>query len=162
MAKSVFYSFHYERDVMRVHQVRNIGAIQGQPLLEPQDWESVKYRGDQAIKNWIARQMSGKDAIVVLIGSQTSTREWVKYEIGYAWNNHLPLVGVHIHGLSDPRTGVDIKGADPFWQMRDAQLGLLGQYLNTFDATGRDGSETYRNLEANLEYYVTNAIPGRG
>lgn len=147
---------------MRVQQVRNLGAIQGQPLLEPQDWESVKRRGAQAIKNWIARQMAEKEAVVVLIGAKTSTRDWVKYEIGYAWDNHLPLVGIHIHGLADPRNGIDTRGADPFWQMRDSHLGVLGQYLNTFDPTGRDGSGTYRNLEANLAYYVAQAIPGRG
>ena len=162
MAKSVFYSFHYDRDVMRVQQVRNIWAIQGQPLLEPQDWESVKGRGKQAIKDWIADKMSGVDAVVVLIGAQTSTRDWVKYEIAYAWNNHLPLVGVHIHGLADPRTGTDYKGQDPFWEMRDDKLGVMGQYLNTFDPTGANGSETFRNLERYMGYYVEQARPGQG
>lgn len=36
MAKSVFYSFHYERDVNRVQLVRNINALEGQPLLNSQ------------------------------------------------------------------------------------------------------------------------------
>lgn len=34
--KTVFYSFHYERDVHRVQLVRQIGALEGQPLLGAQ------------------------------------------------------------------------------------------------------------------------------
>jgi hypothetical protein len=48
MAKSVFYSFHYERDVHRVQLVRNIQALEGQPLLNSQDWEQVRRRGEAA------------------------------------------------------------------------------------------------------------------
>ena len=81
MAKTVFYSFHYDRDVHRVQLVRNVDALQGQPLLNSQDWESVQSRGRQAIENWIDDQMKYKRAVVVLIGQQTAGRPWVKYEI---------------------------------------------------------------------------------
>ena len=42
MAKSVFYSFHYKRDVYRVQLVRNINALEGQPVLNAQDWEEIR------------------------------------------------------------------------------------------------------------------------
>ena len=29
MKRQVFYSFHYDNDAMRVQQVRNIGALEG-------------------------------------------------------------------------------------------------------------------------------------
>lgn len=32
MVKSVFYSFHYHRDVHRVQLVRKINALEGQPV----------------------------------------------------------------------------------------------------------------------------------
>ncbi len=54
---SVFYSFHYDRDSWRVQQVMNMGVIDGSPLLNHQEWETVKRGGGQAIKNWIDRQM---------------------------------------------------------------------------------------------------------
>ena len=79
--KKVFYSFHYERDVHRVQLIRNIGALEGQPLLSAQDWETVKGRGDQAVINWIDEQMRYKRAVVVLIGQETADRPWVIYEI---------------------------------------------------------------------------------
>ncbi|MFD9208705.1 TIR domain-containing protein [Streptomyces sioyaensis] len=74
MAKSVFYSFHYERDVHRVQLVRNINALEGQPLLNAQKWEEVRRSGDQAIKNWIHAQMAYKKAVIVLVSRSTANR----------------------------------------------------------------------------------------
>ena len=50
MAKSVFYSFHYDRDAWRVQQIIQMGALEGQPILNAQQWEEVKRKGDAAIK----------------------------------------------------------------------------------------------------------------
>lgn len=50
MAKSVFYSFHYDNDAWRVQQIINMGALDGQTILNSQDWETVKRQGDAAIK----------------------------------------------------------------------------------------------------------------
>ena len=50
MAKSVFYSFHYDRDAWRVQQIIQMGALEGQPILKAQEWEEVKRKGDAAIK----------------------------------------------------------------------------------------------------------------
>ena len=74
MAKSVFYSFHYDRDVHRVQLVRNIDALEGQPVLNAQDWEAVRRQGDQAIEKWIDEQMKYKKAVIVLIGAETANR----------------------------------------------------------------------------------------
>ncbi len=54
MAKSVFYSFHYNRDAWRVQQIIQMGALEGQRILNAQQWEEVKRKGDAAIKKWIA------------------------------------------------------------------------------------------------------------
>jgi hypothetical protein len=65
---AVFYSFHYARDAWRVQQITNMGAVEGQPILNAQQWEEVKRQGEKAIQNWIARQMKYKSAVVVLVG----------------------------------------------------------------------------------------------
>ena len=83
---AVFYSFHYSRDAWRVQQVVNMGALEGQPILNSQEWESIKRQGDRAIEKWIADKMKHKEA-VVLVGSETASRRWVKYEITKAWND---------------------------------------------------------------------------
>lgn len=97
--KTVFYSFHYERDVHRVQLVRQIGALEGQPLLGAQQWEAVRRQGEQAIKDWIDKQMAYKRAVVVLIGQETASRPWVLYEIEKAWRDKKPLVGVTSRGV---------------------------------------------------------------
>ena len=60
----VFYSFHYERDVHRVQLIRNMGTVEGQKLLNAQEWEAVRAKGDEAIRNWIDEQMKWKSAVV--------------------------------------------------------------------------------------------------
>lgn len=149
MAKSVFFSFHYDRDVHRVQLVRNINALEGQPLLNAQDWEQVRRRGDAAIQRWIADQMAYKKAIIVLVGQQTASRPWVTYEIEKAWADKKPLLGIRIHGLSSMGS-VDSPGPDPFAKV----AGLYG--IPLFDPTvkdlyGRiDSKATYKNLTENL------------
>ena len=68
--RTVFYSFHYQEDAWRVQQIRQINALEGQPILNSQDWEAVKRQGDQAIMNWIDQQMAYKRAVVVLVGGR--------------------------------------------------------------------------------------------
>ena len=40
--RQVFYSFHFDNDVFRVQQIRNIGAIEGNTPVSPNEWETVK------------------------------------------------------------------------------------------------------------------------
>lgn len=154
--RTVFYSFHYDRDVLRVQLVRNIGAIDGSPALGSQEWETVRRDSQEAVVNWIDEQMAYKRAVVVLIGQETASRPWVKYEIQKAWDSNKPLVGVYIHGLSSMRL-TDTKGANPF----DAVAGVTG--VPVFDPTkhdylGRvDTKATYANLAANLPTWVDQA-----
>lgn len=150
MAKTVFYSFHYERDVNRVQLVRNLNALEGQPLLNAQEWETVRRGGATSIVKWIDDQMSYKRAVVVLIGQETASRPWVKYEIEKAWAAKKPLLGVRIHGLSS--FGVaDRAGANPF----DVADGPTG--VPIFDPTVSDWrgvidtKATYNALAQNLE-----------
>ncbi|GAB3924385.1 hypothetical protein GCM10011575_03380 [Microlunatus endophyticus] len=150
MAKSVYYSFHYERDVHRVQLVRNINALEGQPILNSQEWERVRRGGDAAIKKWIHDEMAYKKAVIVLIGRQTASRPWVIYEIEKAWADKKPLLGIRIHGLSSLGT-VDTAGADPF--AKAAGVGRVPIFdPTTQDWSGKiDSKATYNKLLANLE-----------
>ncbi|WP_406237536.1 TIR domain-containing protein [Nocardia sp. NBC_01009] len=156
MAKTVFYSFHYQRDVHRVQLVRNIGALEGQPLLGAQKWEEVKAKGNAAIEAWIDEQMKYKKAVIVLIGQETASRPWVQYEIKRAWDLKRPLLGVHIYGLSSMGS-VDRKGADPF-----LKAGISG--VPVFDPTVRnlngniDSQATYKVLERDLEGWSNQGV----
>lgn len=151
---AVFYSFHYGRDVNRVQLIRNMGKLDGQRLLNAQEWEAVRARGSSAITNWIDDQMKFKTAVIVLIGQETAYRPWVKYEIEKAWKAKRPLLGIRIHGLSSMGT-VDRAGPDPFTQIPGREGTNPG--LPIFDPTvtdyyGKiDSQATYRKLASYLQ-----------
>lgn len=157
MAKSVFFSFHYDRDAWRVQQVINMGKLDGQPLLSAQKWEEVKRRGEQAIKNWIAEQMKYKSAVVVLVGAQTAQRPWVKYEIAYAWDNYRPLVGVRINGLADHDGHTDAQGANPFAAVSLNGGGTVGDYVPLYTPNGSTSQQVYASINTNLSTWVDHA-----
>ena len=115
MAKrQIFYSFHFDNDVFRVQMVRQMGVIEGNEPVSKNTWETVKGNGNAAIEKWIDDNMKGKSCVVVLIGTDTSKRPWVDYEIKKAWKDGKGLVGVHIHNLSSMNAGKCTKGKNPF------------------------------------------------
>jgi hypothetical protein len=101
-------------------------------------------RGDLAINNWIDNQMRYKRVVVVLIGQETATRPWVKYEIQKAWNDRKPMLGVQIHGLSSMGK-VDQAGPNPF-----EAAGLRYARIPVFNPTRHDSQATYTALRINL------------
>lgn len=149
MAKTVFYSFYYDRDVHRVQLVRNINALEGQPLLNSQDWESVRRGGDAAIEKWISEQMAYKKAVIVLVGQETAGRKWVTYEINKAWSDKKPLLGVRIHGLSSMGS-VDRPGQSPFSD--SSGIPVFDPTVTTWDGK-IDSKATYNKLADNLEWW---------
>lgn len=56
----VFYSFHFDNDVMRVQQIRNIGAIEGNSAVNANEWEQLKRSGKTAVQNWIDNNLKYK------------------------------------------------------------------------------------------------------
>jgi hypothetical protein len=114
MAKKCFLSFHYKADSWRVSQVKQIGAIDEQPLLDSNKWEEIKKKGDDAIEKWIADNMKGKNCLVVLVGEKTASRRWVKHEIKKAWKDGLGVLAIHVHNLKDADGKQSSKGSDPF------------------------------------------------
>ncbi|MDO5722142.1 MAG: TIR domain-containing protein [Actinomycetaceae bacterium] len=153
---AVFYSFHYKQDVHRVQLIKNMGIVDGQRLLNSQEWESVRARGPSAIASWIDEHMKYKSAVVVLIGRHTASRPWVLYEIEKAWQAKKPLLGIRIHGLSS-LGHTDSAGADPFTQISGHEG--INPGVPIFDPTviawngSIDSQATYRNLAANLRFW---------
>lgn len=116
MARNVFFSFHYARDAWRVSIVRNsaaIGNYDKSPFYDKAEWEQIKRSGDQAIKNWIDRQLDGTSVTVVLIGLETHARPWVKYEIQKSIELGKGLLGVHISGIKNKDGTTDNLGPNP-------------------------------------------------
>jgi hypothetical protein len=162
MARRVFFSFYYKDDSSRIQQVINMGAVEGQRVLTGQKWEEVKKGGDAAVKKWIDDQMSGKSCAVILVGTRTSTRPWVEYEIKKAWKDKLGVVGVHIHGLRDLNTqSTSAKGASPFDGLNLSGT-PFGNIVTMYDPPGRDSKAVYGSINDNLAKLVEEAIKIRG
>ncbi len=153
MKRKVFYSFHFDNDVMRVQQIRNMGLLEGDEPVSPNTWEQIK-RTEQGVKNWINQNLNGKSCLVVLIGSQTASRPLVKYEIQRAWQEGKAIVGVHIHRLKCPRNGYGTKGTNPFDQFnftRGDQVIKPLVYEPSFN-------DAYNDIKNNLATWIENAI----
>lgn len=148
MAKTVFYSFHYERDVSRVELVRNVNALEGQPLLTSQEWEQVRKKGTDAVQRWIDAEMAYKKAVIVLIGQETADRPWVRYEIAKAWAIRKPLLGIRIHGLSSFGT-TDQAGRDFF--PAPYRIPIFDPTVKDIWFSSIDSKATYNRLTLNLE-----------
>ncbi|PTB17771.1 molecular chaperone Tir [Trinickia symbiotica] len=152
--RNVFFSFHFDNDVMRVQQVRNMGVIEGNSPVSPNTWEEVKRKGDASIEKWIDDNMKGKSCVVVLIGSETSKRPWVKYEIQKAWKDGKGVVGIHIHNLKCPNTGTCTIGADPLAMFTFK----VGDKIVTPKTYNPKSSDAYNDIADNLDKWVEEAI----
>jgi hypothetical protein len=157
MARKVFNTFHYKPDVQRVSQVRQMGAIEGQPILSSNDWEAVKRGGNAAIERWISEQMSGKSCSVVLIGTSTAGRKWVDYEIKKAWNDKKGLVGVYIHGLKNLAGQQATKGPNPFATFTVGPT-KLSSIVKAYDPPYTNSTSVYDYIKSNLADWVEEAI----
>ena len=156
--RQIYFSFHYNNDVFRVQQIRNIGALEENKPVSPNDWEAVKKGGDKAIEKWIDDTMKYRSCVVVLVGEETHKRPWVKYEIQKAWNDKKGLVGIYIHNLKDPRTGKCTKGTNPFDQFTFNNGAKLSSTVSCYNP---DVTDAYNDIKNNIEKWVEKAIKDR-
>lgn len=157
MARKIFLSFNYKLDNWRVQTVKGIGAIEEQPLLAANAWEEVEKGGDTAIKKWIDDQMKGKSCLVVLIGSATAGRKWVKYEIEKAFNDGKGVLGIHIHNLKDKDQNQTTKGANPFTTFKVGEESLT-KYALCYDPPFTTSTYVYDHIKENIEDWIEKAI----
>lgn len=154
----VFFSFHYADDVMRVQQIRNIGALEGNEPVSPNDWEQVKRGGDSSIKRWIDENLKYKRCVIVLVGAETANRPWVRYEIEKAWNDGKAIFGIHIHNLRCPRNGTTVKGKNPFDIFTFEDGRKLSSVVSCYDPGAYD---TYNEIARNMTFWLNSAIAQR-
>ncbi|WP_183573715.1 TIR domain-containing protein [Mucilaginibacter sp. X5P1] len=151
--KLIFYSFHFDNDVMRVQQIRNIGVIEGNEPVKPNEWETLQRSGDAAIEKWIRDNIKNKDCVIVLVGADTASRKFVKYEIKQAWEQGKGLLGIYIHNINCPRNGKCSKGKNPFEQFTVGTK-KLSEIVKCYDP----GPDAYNNISENIADLIDDAI----
>lgn len=104
MARRVFFSFKYKDDVSRAMVVRNSWVTQDRKavgFVDKAEFEKIKKKGDQAIRDWIDGQLEGTSVTVVLVGARTCSSRWVKYEIDQSIERGNGLLGIDISKIKD-------------------------------------------------------------
>ncbi len=164
MARKVFFSFHFANDFSRTQQVRNMNLLEGNPTVTANKWETIKQSGEAAIKKWIDDNMSGKSCVVVLVGSNTSDRKWVKYEIQKAWEAKKGVLAIHINKLKDLSGNTSTKGSNPFDKVTIVEDGknlTIGSAGCIKTPSGTDSKETYATIASNIDDWIEEAIKNR-
>lgn len=150
MARRVFFSFHYENDVWRANIVRNswITKLDRETagFVDAAAFEEVKKGGDAAIKRWIDSQLSGTSVTAVLIGADTSNRDYIKYELEQSWKKGNGILAIYIHQLKDNDGNSSGKGDTtfgPIFTNNTDDKKYFYERFTTYDWINDDG---YNNL----------------
>lgn len=149
MARRAFFSFHYKNDVWRANQVRNSWVTQGKEaagFIDAVDFEKIEKQGDAAIKKWIDEQLVGTSVTVVLIGSDTSNRPYVQYELQKSYAKGNGIIGVYVHNQKDQNGNTSTKGSNAFGELGKDEKGqpvYFFQIAKEYDYINDNG---YKNL----------------
>lgn len=160
--RRVFFSFEYHKDVWRASQVRNMGKVDNSSTFSDNDWEEVRFKTDTAIKGWIDDELASRSCLVVLIGATTSSRKWVKYEIGKAYQLHKGIVGIRVHNLKDEKGEQTTAGPNPFYSVLTTDGERLSKYVRVFDSSYKTSSYVFSDISENIEALIEEAIDKSG
>lgn len=156
--RQVFFSFEYNKDNWRASQVRNMGKVSNDSTFSDNEWEEVKCKSEASIKKWIKEQMQMRSCVIVLIGSTTYTREWVKYEIEEAYKQKKGLVGIYINKLEDRNGNQTNRGNNPFDYVLDDNGEKLSKNVRIFDSAYDISKYVYKDIANNIEVLIEEAI----
>jgi hypothetical protein len=116
MARKVFFSFHYRRDLWRANVVRNSASVEGISAAGFRDrslWEQTVGEGEGAVKNLIDAALDGTTVTIVLIGAETANRRYLSYEIEKSIARGNGVFGIRINKIKDQYGNIDMPGPVP-------------------------------------------------
>ncbi|MBD1890919.1 TIR domain-containing protein [Coleofasciculus sp. FACHB-SPT9] len=155
MSRSVFFSFHYQRDIFRVNIVRNHamtkGGYQAAGYWDHSLWEAVKKEGDLAIKRMINQGLQSTSVTIVLIGSETAGRRWVQYELEQSYERGNGMLGIYIHNIPNIKGQKDLKGLNPFSLIYTTRNNKLVSLANLYPTYNWVADEGYNNFSKWVE-----------
>jgi hypothetical protein len=157
MTRRIFYSFHYDNDCWRTQQIRNIGFIEGNKPVSPNEWETVKRGGDAAVENWIANQLNGTSCTVVLVGAETANRNWVIHEIVKSWNLGKGVVGIMVDRLKDRYQTQSEPGPNPFDNITIG-TSSMSSIVKLYRPTSSLSTEAYAAISGGISKWIEEAI----
>lgn len=118
MAKRVFFSFHYQdvvdfrANVVRQHWMTKPDREEA-GFFDASIWETAKKTGSVAVKRLINGNLENTTVTCVLVGSDTHSRPWVRYEILKSFRRGNAILAVHINSIRGKDQGTKPKGPNP-------------------------------------------------
>jgi hypothetical protein len=117
MARRVFFSFHYDRDVQRAQVVRQSWVTKPDRetagFFDSSVFEATKRTGDAPLKRFLDDGLSGSSVACVLYGAETVWRRWVRYELLRSFLEGKGIFGVAVAGIAGWDQRADIQGPNP-------------------------------------------------
>jgi len=130
MVRRVYFAFHY-KDLLegRADMVHDCWLKQdSHGFWYPSFWDAAKAVGENAIRALVDFEIVNTSVTVVLVGSRTYGRTWVRHEIAKSLENGNGLLAVHINGIPDRNQQTTANGPNPldFMSFRvDADAGTV-------------------------------------
>ena len=116
MLRYSFFSFFYE-DVknFKVNVVRKSWLLKNSEytFIDGSIWEKEKSKGVTVIKNLIEEGLKKTSVTTVLIGDETASRRWVKYEIVKSFERGNGILGIHINRIRGKDQSISARGLNP-------------------------------------------------
>lgn len=161
VTRSAFFSFDISRDTDRASLVDSMDLFDSPPLSEHQKWAPRWDQGDREAHDWIDAQISDKDVVIVLVGSDTASQARVRYEIETAWTMAKPLLGVRIHTLRDGSGNQDTPGTNPFAEIDAGWEMMLDGFVTLHEPESFAPESSRAEIQENLTQWAEEAIMQR-
>jgi len=157
VARRVFFSFYYEDDAWRAHQVKNAWVTQEREAagyFNASLEEEAKTKGEATIKKMIDEALKGVAVTAVLIGANTASRKFVLYELERSYSEGKGILGIRMHNVKDQYGRTSQPGENPLGSVSGASK-PLSLIFNTYDWARDDG-------RANIGVWVEDAARRAG
>jgi hypothetical protein len=155
MPRKVFFSFHYANDVVRANQVRNSWVTkedrESAGFIDAAEFEKIKDQGEAAIKRWIREQLTGTSVTAVLIGADTSNREYVKFELQESYSKGNGMLGIYIHQCKNLAGQTSSKGSNQFGEIGKDANGNAVYFSSNYPCYDWVDDKGYENLGTWIE-----------
>jgi hypothetical protein len=136
-----------------------MGIIEGNKEAHPNDWEQIKRKGDKDIENWIDNNIKGTSCTIVLVGSQTSERPWIRHEIKRSWELDKALFGIRVHGLKCNNGYTSHYGDNPFDKFTlTSDSRKLSEIIRCYEPIGYSSQDKYAHIKNNIASWIEEAI----
>lgn len=106
--RNVFVSHHHKDDasvdgLTRILSGKNLNIRNSSIRVKPENQNRLDQKrvSDQTIKRLLRMKMRWASQLIVVVGKETHTRQWVNWEIEQAHKLGKPIIGVYESGLTN-------------------------------------------------------------